>query len=516
LAVNQPVTSTGAPPLITLACDCQLTSTLFGSMTPVVFQAPGGTIEYGPDTNGFNQTVQSPFTTAFNASLLRYGLSHDPINNTQTLDGSLVLGSAAGPIVFSRKNLEVDALGGITQFPGSSLTGVGTLTGTAGSASIASTANTIASLGAFFTTGAFSLGNAQALTVTGTVSAGTSLTLTLAGPLALGAPTTPGTLTSPGTVNLTVTAITEPNGGITAAMLTGNGGASAVLNGRNRVNALGAFTTNPGSFVLNDLVPLVIDGPLSANLINIQAPGSITLAGDVATAAATSGGATFVVGPDLSGNATFAQTGTSNIAPLGSGNAAVEVDTNQAQTSLVAFNNLVGPHADLVLQLGNGVASGTVDAGSLFVHGAGGSAVFFKSVVSGQSGPAAAAAARYGLPGNMTPSQNPAYQMNDCTIGATVCSPVHVTSTIMGTRTDNILQANPVGGQAVATVSIGVSNIVSSLIDSVAAGAPQTSQQIDLRGVPLVNPMRDLANGPLRDQQADPDLLLPNVSEKDY
>ena len=45
-----------------------------------------------------------------------------------------------------------------------------------------------------------------------------------------------------------------------------------------------------------------------------------------------------------------------------------------------------------------------------------------------------------------------------------------------------------------------------------AANATQNSTP----GLPFLYPMRDLANGPLRDRQDDPDLLLPNVSEKDY
>ena len=44
----------------------------------------------------------------------------------------------------------------------------------------------------------------------------------------------------------------------------------------------------------------------------------------------------------------------------------------------------------------------------------------------------------------------------------------------------------------------------------------QSTQETNPRGVPILNPMRDLSGGPLRDRQSDPDLLLPNVSEKDY
>ena len=58
--------------------------------------------------------------------------------------------------------------------------------------------------------------------------------------------------------------------------------------------------------------------------------------------------------------------------------------------------------------------------------------------------------------------------------------------------------------------------IVDALIDDATTAAFQDSQQDSLRGLPFLNPMRDLAGGPLRDRQNDPDLLLPNVSEKDY
>jgi hypothetical protein len=59
-------------------------------------------------------------------------------------------------------------------------------------------------------------------------------------------------------------------------------------------------------------------------------------------------------------------------------------------------------------------------------------------------------------------------------------------------------------------------NIVSSLIQDATAGLVQSGQEANPRGVPILNPMRDLSGGPLRDRQSDPDLMLPNVSEKDY
>src|SRR5208337_802805 len=65
ITINQLVTSTGAAPLITVACDC-----FINSLLPVGLSATGGTIEYGPATNGFNQTMLSVDKHFFGAPLL--------------------------------------------------------------------------------------------------------------------------------------------------------------------------------------------------------------------------------------------------------------------------------------------------------------------------------------------------------------------------------------------------------------------------------------------------------------
>ena len=67
------------------------------------------------------------------------------------------------------------------------------------------------------------------------------------------------------------------------------------------------------------------------------------------------------------------------------------------------------------------------------------------------------------------------------------------------------------------TVSSGLYTNVTTLAEDAATAPIQAAQQqSSTRGLPILNPMRDLSNGPLRDRQEDPDLLLPNVSEKDY
>jgi hypothetical protein len=44
----------------------------------------------------------------------------------------------------------------------------------------------------------------------------------------------------------------------------------------------------------------------------------------------------------------------------------------------------------------------------------------------------------------------------------------------------------------------------------------QGQARTEQRGVPLVNPLGEMSRAPLRNRSADPDLVVPNVSERDY
>ena len=186
ITINKTVVSTGATPLITVACDCFINSNL-----SVILQAPGGMIEYGPATNGFNQTMLTHDESVFNAAVLRFGLSHDPILGTQALAGTLTLGSAAGPISLDKNSLDLNASGALIQPAGSFFTDVSTLTGSGGSASLNGGDNAISNLGPFTTTaGGFNLTAANPLTVTGALSIAGDLSVQGGGDVAVANPVT--------------------------------------------------------------------------------------------------------------------------------------------------------------------------------------------------------------------------------------------------------------------------------------------------------------------------------------
>ena len=173
----------------------------------------------------------------------------------------------------------------------------------------------------------------------------------------------------------------------------------------------------------------------------------------------------------------------------------------------VGLTNLNAPGTELLLNLGSGNASGQVNVGSLFVLGAGGQVNFTNSTVQGFTGSAAALAAQ------SFPPANPAYLVNGCEIGVGCdhrC--LRQPRRRPAATSDNTWELLAQG----VSVSSGISNIVSSLIEDASVAPVQSAQETNPRGVPILNPMRDLSGGPLRDRQSDPDLLLPNVSEKDY
>ena len=133
-----------------------------------------------------------------------------------------------------------------------------TLTGSAGSVAL-SGVNTIGTLGSFTTTGGFALTDASSLDIAGTVSAGGGIALTTAG-LRVGTGfTQPGVLSTPGAITLVSSgAISEPNGAIQAATLTGSA-ASLALTTLNTIGTLNSFTTT-GGFALTDASSLDVVG----------------------------------------------------------------------------------------------------------------------------------------------------------------------------------------------------------------------------------------------------------------
>lgn len=172
----------------------------------------------------------------------------------------------------------------------------------------------------------------------------------------------------------------------------------------------------------------------------------------------------------------------------------------------VIFGDFIGPGSRVTLNLQSGTASGTLDVGALQINGQGGSVNFTNSTIGNVSGQPAAGRA------TISPATNANYQLNGCTIGLATCMAVVATTTVTPPST---VAQTPGPDRAAIAVSDGIANIVASEINAVSLGAIAQSRRSD-RSLPVINPMRDLSGGPLRNRQDDPDLLLPNVSEKDY
>ena len=210
--------------------------------------------------------------------------------------------------------LSVTVSGGVTEAAGA-VVNVQTLTGSAGSVGLVSTANTIVTLGSFSTgAGAFALTDAAALTQTGTLAGGAvTLIDSNAGASALAL----GGTTNAATLSLTVSGgVTESAGAVVnVPSLTGSAGSVGLVSTANTIGTLGSFATGSGAFALTDAAALTQTGTLtggSVTLIDTAATGSALAFNGTTNATVLSltisGGVTEAAGavvntPSLSGSA---------------------------------------------------------------------------------------------------------------------------------------------------------------------------------------------------------------------
>jgi hypothetical protein len=122
---------------------------------------------------------------------------------------------------------------------------------------------------------------------------------------------------------------------------------------------------------------------------------------------------------------------------------------------LTTFGDLVAPNTTLILASGAGRAVGTLDVGGLVVLGNGGG-TDLNGVVNGLGGDAAAHLS------TIEPLQNANYRLNSC--------PLHSINCVL----------------------------------------------LSVQAPPVNSPLTNLSIVGVPDQQDDPDLLLPNISDKDY
>jgi hypothetical protein len=351
--------------------------------------------------------------------------------------------------------------------------------------------NQIGAVGAFAARGgALTLADAPALAITGPVRAATSATITDPSTVTVapsGSVTAPvvsftaadigiqGSVAGANTVNLAATngGITEP-GALTAGTLTVSSPGIVSLLGAtpftNRVTTLANVTA--GSFTLVDGQDLIIAGRLNSPSIHIDDNGfALGMANGTAIntggVARPLGAVAFTTLPTYAQGApgaylragSFQQVGTATVAPLNGGPTTLRIDITSATGNVMfdAHGGLTANTTDLIVDLTGGTLGGLIFVKTLdlrYVPGAGNANL--AGTVNGLGGPPAAGVSY------ITPLPNPRYQINGCPITAVNC-----------------------------------------ILLSVAA-------------VPVINPLQDIYLGVLGNPQDDDDLLLPDVSERDY
>ena len=333
-------------------------------------------------------------------------------------------------------SVQLTAAGNTIAESGNGVITTGTLSGVASTATFGSASNAIGTLGSFTAPGTLTIADGQALAVAGPVSAGT---LNIS---------TPGGISFSGTTTATTVSlaaggqITQPSGTFTATTLNGNANGLAQFGGNTgtqrgttqaptaSVTTLGNFTVrNGGTLALVSNTPLTIAGQLSSTYIAVASRSSMTLADGSAIVTtglppASQGGANpsapgsyLQVLPDpQTGTGVFQQLGTSSIVALNGTPATLRIQIPDGGTILL--NNLYGPGSNVVLGTGvGGEASGTVTLGNLFVAGQSGGARLFGSV-AGENGFVAAQRSF------INPNFNPRYTLNDCPIQSVSCTSV--------------------------------------------------------------------------------------------
>ena len=531
----------GANSLISIACDCAVVSN-----ATVGLSAAGGTVERGPLTAGISFALGT-LSTAIQANTYVFGEAINPQTGAVTQFQNITLDSPAAGVAVRPAVLDIEAAGAITQLPGAFFASVGTLTAHGTAISITGANNAIGTLGPLSaSTGGIALDNSGTLTVSGAVSAATAVSLLTTGGLSVNAPLSAGSggrislqaatfafsgtgsLSAPsGTVELApaATGVAMAVGGVTLAALPAINAQTVRLGGITDP-ASGQVTAVAGSLSLGGTAPINLDG----KALDLQASGSI---GQAATAPLLNVATLSAAAPSVSLTAPGNAVATLGAAGVSGGSfsladaQALTVAGPLLASSLVltapqvAFTGLDASGSSVTLDLGNGTAAGRVNVGALTLNAQGGSSNFTNSAVGGVTGGPAAAQA------SISPVANAAYTLNGCPIGVPNCGVAMGSGSGSGTSGGGSGTSTMGGGSTLSaaslaaavriadSVSIGIANVVASETNTVRFGIVDPAAELRT-ALPLVVPLLDLVRGPLRDRQADPDLLLPNVSEKDY
>jgi len=216
-------------------------------------------------------------------------------------------------------------------------TDIGLLTGAAGTATLGTSGNGVAKLGAFTATTGFTLADAGALEVAGVVKAGSTLALSAAGDVTLD----PGASLGATLVSLTTTAGGNVLGSglVTAGTLSGSVAGSATLGSSTTPDMIGAVD----AFTVGGALTLVSGTTLTVGTLTGTGTGTMTLqaAGDITLGGVVSAPGSHVV---LMSPGNIGQVGGSLAAASldGGGQAAARVMLDQAGNAIATLGAFTG------------------------------------------------------------------------------------------------------------------------------------------------------------------------------
>jgi filamentous hemagglutinin family protein len=438
LAVTQPVTS-GGDVAISVAGDLSLASTL--AATNVALTASGNLLQ----PSGAISAMQSVTLTAQSGSISQSGVIS---GNGVTLQAGGA-GIALNGTVDATGTLQLLTPGSTIQTGGAVLTALLTNQGAgdpaaAAGLSLQQDVNQVQALGPLAVSGALSITTGKNLLVNGPLTAG-ALTLTTAGNLDLSG-------------DVSVGSVATFRSGGNFAQISGTLDAHAVVE-----------TASGATIIAGDIIAPSI---ISTSGVSVSLSGAITTGGATeprpklgeTLPPVEPGGQGAYFSVDSVSATPFTQSLPASrvtVQPIaGTGFATLQInlygpDGVTPGSGTVTFTNLVAPRTNLILNLGAGFATGTIDVNSLLILGNGGGASLVGIVQSFGGSQAAGVSV-------IAPLAASNYRINSCVVSSVNCVLL-----------------------------------------------PQET-------VPVTNPVTDLVITMPQQDEDDPDLVVPNVSDRNY
>ena len=450
----------------------------------------GGTVSEG-GTLAVNQLTGSAQLAVLPAANTIATLAAFHTANGFTLNDTSAL-TVTGPVIDDSNRIALTVAGDITlagnlTAPAVVLNGSGAISQTAGvistatlsgsaagDASLLQSGNTIATLAGFTADGALMLGDSRGLTVTGPVNAA-NVNLITGGPLTLA-----GNLTTGG-FNFTARGnVTQTGGTLSASTVSGAGAGLIQIGGQGGTAEITTLNTlvAAGNLSVADSTALTVQGPIAGGVVSLSAPGQITLAGGTFVLLGAGGLNTITVTPGKGGGGTLSQTGITGVT-------GADPTLRLQAPGAISLAQLFAPAVNLVLASDTGVLTGNIDTAGLQVLGITGQANLF-GTVAGITGPAAAAIS------TISPVINTQYLLNGCIIALSTCGQPPPVPPPLPPPTV-FLTANP-------------------------GDSPTLILPIDFPNLPpaLTPPSFAPLNVTMGRTFEDTDLLLPNISDRDY